>query len=154
MLLTLSATLAVLLAAVDGASAGGRSNDPAEWRAYIGRSPDGDGFFGYVTDTAAEARPLESAGPWPTIDEALDWARVRANQIVVTYGFTQDSVFSAGVTYCDGGDPNLPLPTWPPDSTIIARVDREVRDAVTAKSPEDSNDRLGVTEPEVRNVSD
>jgi hypothetical protein len=117
-------------------------------RAYLGRSPDGEAFFGYVTDTVTEAAPLEEAGPWPTIGEALAWARSRARQVVVTYGFTPESMFSAGAEYYEGGDPTAPLPEWPPEAANLDMLDRQVARQVASTPEPPTTDQLGVTEPD------
>ena len=63
---------------------GGRAHGvgpPDERRAYVGRTPDGAAFFGYVTDAATERSPLEKGGPWVEVERALAWARARAGEL-------------------------------------------------------------------------
>jgi len=118
-------------------------------RAYVGRTPEGDGFSGYVTDSATESGPLYEGGPWRSVDDALAWARARADRVILTYAYSGDGVFSAGLRYDDGGDPARPLRIWPPDDSTRRELDREVAEAKVVRGPAPSGDQLGVTEPEV-----
>jgi len=93
-------------------------------RAYIGR--DGlDEFFGHITDIPARKEILEK-GEWPDVETALAWARERADQIVLTYGGDDESVFSAGPTYY-AGTGEKPLQTWPPDKAIQEAIDEKIQ---------------------------
>jgi hypothetical protein len=92
-------------------------------RAYLGRGV-GNEFFGYVTDIATEQEVYEE-GDWDDVDTALVWARERADEIVLTYGLNEDSVFSAGVTYYKGtGEDGLPR--WPPPQAVKASIERAI----------------------------
>lgn len=103
----------------------------AQRRAYIGRGTGG-GFFGYVTDVAT-GQAIYEEGEWNGIDAALQWARERADQVVVTYGGGGDSRFSAGVTGVTGRD-GAPLPLWPPTKAVREAIDRAV-DESDRRSP-------------------
>lgn len=109
-----------------------------------------DAFTAYVTDAATEMLHADEGGLWNKLDEALAWARARANQVVLTYGFTHESVFSAGADYYDGGDTAHPLPVWPPGRATISAIDNQVGQVVEETPPPATSDQLGVTEPEVR----
>jgi hypothetical protein len=129
--------------------------DNPSLRAYIGRDPDGAAFLGYTTDAATETILVEQDGPWTTVDDALAWARARASQVVLTYGFTDESVFSGGATYYGGGSQDSRLPVWPPSEAERRILDEQVRKRVAelANSPQASSERLGVAEPEIRTGS-
>lgn len=96
----------------------------ASRRAYIGRSKL-DEFFGYLTDIAT-GEVIYDEGEWSNLESALAWARARADQVVLTYGTDEDSVFSAGVTYYPGGE-GKKLTTWPPSEEVRKAIDAEVQ---------------------------
>jgi hypothetical protein len=116
---------------------------PAQTTALIGREPNGVGFFGYIEDGTTWPRPEE--GAWPTVDEALAWARQRASRVQLTYGFSDESVFSAGT------EPLPRLPAWPPPRYVRESIDSAVERAVNS-SPADESSKLGVVEPERRHA--
>ncbi|HSZ04364.1 MAG TPA: hypothetical protein VK778_04085 [Solirubrobacteraceae bacterium] len=100
------------------------AGDTSQRRAYIGRGRGAD-FFGYVTDIATE-HEIYDEGEWSTVEAALVWARELANEVVLTYGGSESSVFSAGATYYQGVG-KAALRRWPPDETARAEIDRAVR---------------------------
>lgn len=93
-------------------------------RGYIGRGSDED-FFGYITDIAT-GQEIYDEGEWNGVEAALAWARERADEVVLTYGGSESSVFSAGATYYRGVG-KAALRRWPPDETARAEIDRAVR---------------------------
>jgi hypothetical protein len=137
-------TLALLAAEVVGAQ-----SKADRLRAYIGREPDGSAFVGYIIDTGTSDGPLEHGGPWANVDEALQWARDRAQEVVLTYGFTAGSVFSAGVVYTKGDTSQDALPTWPPDDHTLRAIDEAVARRITGEGLV-SDEGLGVLESEER----
>ncbi len=110
-------------------------------RAYVGREADGRGFTAYLSDRD-ELKIVEQGSSWQTVDEALCWARSRADQVVLTYGWSEDGVFSAGV------DPVPGLPQWPPSDQQRTMIDEAVSRAL-GDAPL-TPDKLGVVEPEIR----
>lgn len=105
----------------------------AQRRAYIGRGA-GDEFVGYVTDVAT-GQAIYEEGEWSGVDAALQWARERADQVVLTYGGGSDSRFSAGVTGVTGRD-GAPLPSWPPAKAVREAIDRAVEEETRCSTPE------------------
>ena len=111
-------------------------------RAYVGREPDDHRFTAYVTDRD-ELKVVEQGDSWQTVDEALHWARGRADQVVLTYGWSEDARFSAGVEPVPG------LPEWPPTEQQRRSIDEAVARSQVESSP-GTPDRLGVSKPEIR----
>jgi hypothetical protein len=110
---------------------------------YLGREPDGSGFWGYVEDSGHDATCMEEGGPWATVEEGIQWARSRADRVVLTYGWTDDARFSAGPEHVSG------LPEWPPDDARVREIDEAVaREAATTHVSDPR--KLGVVEPEIR----
>jgi hypothetical protein len=114
-------------------------------RAYIGRGVEHE-FFGYITDIATELQVYAEA-EYATVDEALEWARQHAAEVVLTYGGTGDSVFSAGAV--DYGGSRGPLPRWPPDPHLREQIDEAVR-LERYHAAKTSAGRLGVDPDSVR----
>ncbi len=56
--------------------------------AFISMNYDGTGFFGYVETTGGK---LLEEGEWPTVEDALAWARARATMVRLIYGRGEDS---------------------------------------------------------------
>ena len=108
----------------------------------MGREPDDGGFTAYVTDQD-ELSVVEQGGSWRTVEEALRWARRRADQVVLTYGWSEDAVFSAGVEAVPG------LPEWPASEQQKRSIDEAVARALATAAPF-APDKLGVSEPEIR----
>jgi hypothetical protein len=122
-----------------------------ERRAYVARTPDARGFIGYVAALPNEESVLEQGGPWPNVDDALAWARSRASEVLLTFGFDSSSRFSAGSRYWDGGDPANPVAVWPPTPAEHQRVEAEVRRVAAAtKSDESPTGTIMVIEHERR----
>jgi hypothetical protein len=93
--------------------------------AYISMNYDGTGFFGYVEN--AGGKILEE-GEWPTVEDALAWARAQATMVRLIYG-RGDDCFSAGeqAITC--------LPAWPPDAATRERLDESVVRALAGDPP-------------------
>lgn len=119
--------------------------DIAQRRAYIGRGRDVD-FCGYITDIAT-GHEIYEEGEWNDVDAALAWARQRAYEVVLTYGGSESSVFSAGAAYYRGVGQTA-LRRWPPDEATRAEIDRAVRLELDDRSPA-SPSALGVERPMV-----
>jgi len=111
-------------------------------RAYVGREPDGHRFSAYLTDRD-ESTVVEQGDVWQSLDEALDWARQRARRVVLTYGWSEDAVFTAGV------DPVPGLPLWPPSDDRRRMIDEAVSRGLR-EVPRATPQRLGIDEPEIR----
>lgn len=114
-------------------------------RAYIGRGKVNE-FFGYVTDIA-KGEIIYDEGEWSDLEAALTWARARADQVVLTYGTSADAVFSAGVTYYDGGKAE-PMKAWPPSEEARNAMDADVRRHADGTKQSDCA-QLGVAQPMV-----
>jgi hypothetical protein len=82
----------------------------------------------FVANWSDEEDRHEEAPEFDSIDDAIQWARVRAPVVIVVLGFSRPVVFSAGDRYEAGEDPESdPLPEWPPSqellSTLLADTD-------------------------------
>jgi hypothetical protein len=132
---------------VAGSVGGGTPQDPTTL-AYVGRDPDGS-FSGYVEDVAGH-RVIEEGGSWQSVDDALAWARTRAARVILTYGFTGGTVFSAGLEY-EPGTAAHALPEWPPIDAIVRAIDSEVAAKVNDyRQSQSPSHKLGIAEPEER----
>jgi hypothetical protein len=118
----------------------------ADRRAYIGRGVDRE-FFGYITDIAT-GQSVYDEGEWSDVETALAWARARANEVVLTYGASSDTVFSAGISYYRGSG-DTPVAQWPPDDSVKAAIDRAVRGELDDPQQSDVG-RLRVERPEIQ----
>lgn len=130
------------------ATAGGEASEEsakAGDRAFVGRDPGSISFAGYVV-RIEDDRVVEQGGPWESVDDALMWARSRAEQVVLTYGTKGDTIYSAGDVYFDGGR-GEGLPAWPPPVEVREAMDDAVRAAIGDSS---SGGVLGVDEAEER----
>jgi hypothetical protein len=110
---------------------------PRTQRAYVGREPDGNGFTGYVVKLDTEENILDEGGPWLDVEAALAWARERAAEVLLRYGFSGDTLFSAGDRqYGRRGE----FPTWPQarnasePSTKTSRVGRVPQTLTVARA--------------------
>ncbi len=117
-------------------------HNTAERRAYVARGLDE--FIGYVTDSASESEVYEE-GAWSDVEAALGWARERADEVVVRYGFDRGSFFSAGVRRVRrlGEEP---LPRWPPNDAVRRAIDETVERDGELRVPADIA-LLSVVEP-------
>jgi Big-like domain-containing protein len=72
---------------------------------------------------------VEASRPGLALDEALEWARARATQVVLCYGGYGTARFSAG------DEPYLyeDLPSWPPSQRRLDEIDESVRKAEAAE---------------------
>jgi hypothetical protein len=113
--------------------------------AWIGRDAGQPELFLAHIDRIGDAMPaewIEEGGPWTSADEAVSWARDRAEQVVVTYGYADETVFSAGsVPYTEES-----LPQWPPDPETRGRIDAAVR-AANAFPPPPAPGQISVGMP-------
>jgi hypothetical protein len=108
------------------------------------------GFTGYLTDHETHSQIFEE-GEWTDLEAALAWASERADRVVLTYGGSRDAVFSAGAVYWPGEGAE-PLPQWPPEESMRARIDAEAEREAPAE--DSGSDRLGVEQPEIVEAPD
>lgn len=120
---------------------GTKASNQRGGRAYIGRDPLGDSFGGYLA-SRDEREVVEEGDPWETVEEALVWARQRAREVVLTYGWEEGDRFSAGA------DPVLGLPSWPPSDERRKAIDEAV--ARTVANAPLTPDKIGVLCAQIR----
>ena len=109
---------------------------------YINR--DGLGrFVGSITDAATRERTYDE-GVWSDIGEAVAWARSLAAQVVVAYGYHEDSKFSAGDVDCEWPH-GVALPHWPPDEARLEEIDLQSMHEIA--NPKTRPGALGVVQP-------
>jgi hypothetical protein len=115
--------------------------------AFVGRAPSSEGFIAHLDHIDQSEMPpevLATGGPWASLEDALGWARARAPQLVLTYGYSEADVFSAGAEPYAGET----LPAWPPPDAQRASIDAAVQRIEAAPPSSKGQDQLGVLEPE------